>query len=88
MASSGMIQDYSVFTYKLKGLADLILKGQSDQIIRRFLAIQMGMSYNKGLAMDADTEEAGFVQRNYGGVGDIVDRLKALLTAESGMPHT
>ena len=88
MASSGMIQDYSVFTYKLKGLADLIMKGQSDQIIRRFLAIQMGMSYNKGLAMDADTEDAGFVQRNYGGVGDIVDRLKALLTAESGMPHT
>jgi len=88
MASSGMIQDYSVFTYKLKGLADLILKGQSDQIIRRFLAIQMGMSYNKGLAMDAETEDAGFVQRNYGGVGDIVDRLKALLTAESGIPHT
>lgn len=88
MASSGMIQDYSVFTYKLKGLAELILKGQSDAIIRRFLAIQMGMSYNKGLAMDAETEEAGFVQRNYGGVGDIVDRLKALLTAESGIPHT
>lgn len=88
MASSGMIQDYSVFTYKLKGLADLILKGQSDQIIRRFLAIQMGMSYNKGLAMDADTEEAGFVQRQYSGVGDIVDRLKSLLTAESGIPHT
>jgi hypothetical protein len=38
--------------------------------------------------MDAETEEAGFVQRNYGGVGDIVDRLKALLTAESGIPHT
>ena len=88
MASSGMIQDYSVFTYKLKGLADLILKGQSDAIIRRFLAIQMGMSYNKGLAMDAETEDAGFVQRNYGGVGDIVDRLKALLTAEAGIPHT
>lgn len=88
MASSGMVQDYSVFTYKLKGLSELILQGQSDAIIRRFLAIQMGMSYNKGLAMDADTEEAAFVNRNYGGVGDIVDRLKHLLTAESGIPHT
>jgi phage-related protein (TIGR01555 family) len=88
MASSGMIQDYSVFTYKLKGLSDLILQGQSDAIIRRFLAIQLGMSYNKGLAMDAETEEAEFVHRNYGGVGDIVDRLKHLLTAESGIPHT
>lgn len=88
LASSGMIQDYSVFVYKLKGLAELILKGQSDAIIKRFLALQMGMSYNKGLAMDSETEEASYVQRQYGGVGDICDRLKSLLTAESGIPHT
>lgn len=88
MASSGMVQDYSVFTYKLKGLSQMILQGQSDAIIRRFLAIQMGMSYNKGLAMDAENEDANFVSRQYGGVGDIVDRLKHLLTAESGIPHT
>jgi phage-related protein (TIGR01555 family) len=87
-ASTGMLADYSVFKYKLKGLSKLIMSGQTDELIKRFIAIQMGMSITQGLMMDAENEEAEFIQRNYSGVKDIVDLLTEQLVAASDMPRT
>lgn len=86
-ASSAMLQDYSVFRYKLKGLAKMCERGDVDAIMTRFMAIQMGMSIAKGLAMDAETEDADFVSRSYGGVKDILEVLIEQMVAVSDMPR-
>jgi phage-related protein (TIGR01555 family) len=98
-ASSAMLQDYSVFVYKLKGLRNTLegagavtsgvvdkQKSPTDKLLTRFKAIQMGMSIIKGLMLDADTEDASFMQRNYGGVTDIVNQLQDAMVAASDMP--
>lgn len=88
MASSSMLQDYSVFVYKLRGLARLAEGGERDKLMNRFLAIQMGMSVVKGLAVDADQEDAAFISRNYGGVDQIIQRLQEVFVASSDLPRS
>jgi hypothetical protein len=84
--STRMVQDYNVFVYKLKGLANLILQGKQDDILKRFRAILLSMSSLGGLAIDSDNEDAQFVSRNYGGLDQIIDRLKDDTGAAAGMP--
>lgn len=86
-SSSAMLADYSVFIYKLNGLAKLIQQGKQDELMQRFLTIQMGMSTMKGLAMDAEKEDGSFVQRSYSGVKDILEQLLEQLVASTDMPR-
>jgi phage-related protein (TIGR01555 family) len=86
-ASSAMMADYSVFKYKLKGLAKLVQDGNTDALLSRFVSIQMGMSVAKGLMMDAENEDADFVNRSYAGVKDIIDTLTEKLVSASDMPR-
>lgn len=85
MASNAMLGDYSLFWYKLDGLANLVRAKKYDEIYSRFLTLQMSKSVLKGLAMDAKNEDAGFIQRSYGGVKDILDLMIDYMVAESGM---
>lgn len=86
-AGAGMLQSHSMFKYKLKGMAEDVRSGRADRIINRFRMILMGMDALGGLAMDADNEEAEFIQRNYAGVKDLLEALRDGLTAASDMPH-
>lgn len=84
-ASNAMLQDYSLFWYKLDGLANMVRAKKYDEIYSRFLTLQMSKSVLKGIAMDAKNEDAGFIQRNYGGVKDILEVMIDYMVAESGM---
>lgn len=84
--STRMVQDYNVFIYKLKGLANLILQGKEADILKRFRAILLSMSSLGGLAIDNENESAEFASRNYGGLDGIIDRLKDDTGAAAGMP--
>jgi len=86
--STRMIQDYNVFTYKLQGLAQLILAGDEEKIFHRFQAILTSLSSLGGLAMDADKEDAQFISRNFGGLDVLIDRLKDDTSAAAAMPPT
>jgi len=86
-ASSAMLSDYSVFRYKLKGLAAAMQRENSDHLTERFLQIQMGMSVVKGLMFDAEHEDADFVNRNYSGVDKINDSLLEALVASQDLPR-
>lgn len=87
MSASSMLTDYSVFRYKLKGLASLIASGKEDLILERFLTIQMGMSVMKGLVMDADQEDGDFTNRSYSGIDKILEMLLEQLVASSNVPR-
>lgn len=94
-ASSSMVQDYSVFAYGLDGLSQMMNVSDEKQrakvtesLMHRFLAIQMGMSNIKGIMHDKEHESAQFVQRSFGGVDSILNKLEDILIAESGYPRT
>ena len=86
--SARMVQDYNLFIYKLKGLSQLILQGKESDILKRFRAIQLSMSSLGGLAMDSENEDGQFISRNFGGLDQIIDRLKEDTGAAAGMPPT
>lgn len=85
MATSAMLQDYSLFVYKLKGLAKLIDDGKQDLLLQRFLAMQMGMSVVKGLIAD-ENEDVSFVERNFSGSKEILESLLDYMVANSDIP--
>lgn len=87
-ASAAMTQDYNVFSYKLKGLSQLVAQGNTEALIKRFASIQMGMSTIKGLMMDADNEDANFISRSFAGIKDIIRELQDAFIAAAEMPRS
>jgi len=85
LTTNAMMADHSLFWYKLDGLASLVKAKKYDEIYNRFLTLQMSKSVLKGLAMDAKSEDAGFINRNYGGVKDILETMIDYMVAETGM---
>lgn len=84
-ASNSMLADHSLFWYKLDGLSNLIRQKKHDEIYSRFLSLQMSKSVLKGIAMDAKNEDAGFINRNYGGVQNILETMEGYLVSATGM---
>lgn len=83
--ANAMLQDHSLFWYKLDGLATLVRQGKLDELYSRFLALQMSKSAIQGMALDAKNEDVGFIHRNYTGVKDILELLIDHMVAESRM---
>ncbi|NJL54531.1 DUF1073 domain-containing protein [bacterium] len=80
-----MVADYSLFYYKLKGLAQLVQQKKTDTIYSRFTSLSMSRSAMGGFCMDMDNEDIGFIHRDYGGVDKIIDRMEDFMIAETGM---
>ena len=85
MASNAMLQDHSLFWYKLDGLSQLVKARKTDELVARFLSLQMSKSVLKGLALDARNEDAGFFNRSYGGVDKILEVLMDYMVSQTGM---
>ncbi|MGK7892358.1 MAG: phage portal protein [Xenococcus sp. (in: cyanobacteria)] len=86
-SSVGMVESHSLFKYKLKGLASKTQKNKPETLRKRFEAIIQGISAIGGLIFDADTEDADFIQRTYGGFDKILDKIELWLLAATGMPR-
>jgi hypothetical protein len=82
-----MVQDYDTFAYSLKGLGELILRGKTEDILKRFQAILLSKSSLGGIAMDAE-ESASYVSRNFSGLDALIERMKDDTSASADMPPT
>lgn len=95
-ASSAMLADYSLFKYKLHGLRKIGQKtnlgdrGTLDieMLMQRFIAMQMGMSVTNGLAVDAETEDAEFINRSFQGVDSILNILIDAFVSATDLPRS
>jgi hypothetical protein len=85
MSVNAMLNDHSLFWYKLDGLASLVKAKKHDELFNRFLTLQLGKSVLKGLALDAKAEDVGFINRNYTGIKDVLETLLDYLVAETGL---
>jgi len=87
-SGSNMLATHSLFTYRMKGLRQLTKTQDREGLHNRFHTLMQGMSSLKGLVLDADGEDAEFINRNYGGVQEIISELKENLASASGLPYT
>jgi Protein of unknown function (DUF1073) len=82
-----MIDSHSAFIMKMKNLA-LKVKGQnSDELSGRFKMILQGLKKVKGIFVDANQEEATFINRTYSGVDDILDCIESYMSSASDTPR-
>lgn len=86
-AISAMVQDCSVFVYKLKGLAQMI-KGQDENLLKsRLKLMRMMISVFGGFAADAEGENVEFPSRNFGGIDQVANQLRDAFIGATGIPH-
>jgi phage-related protein (TIGR01555 family) len=95
-SSSSMLADYSLFIYKLNGLRKIGQKTNPndkgtldlEMLMLRFAAMQMGMSSINGLAVDAETEDASFINRSFSGVDPILNILIDAFVSATDLPRS
>ena len=87
-SASTMMNSHSLFSYKMKGLKSLTQQKDKEGLQQRFQTLMQGMSSLKGLILDAEGEDAQFINRNYSGVSAIISELKENLASASGLPYT
>jgi len=87
-AVTSMLNDFSLFIYKMSHLGEMIADNDEDLIKTRFRTLRMGIKSMGGAAIDAENEEISFVTRQFGGIDAVADRLRDAFIGSTGLPHT
>ena len=86
-AIGAMVQDCSLFVYKLKGLAQMV-KTQDEALLKsRLHLMRMMVSVFGGFAADAEGESIEFPSRSFAGVDQVASQLRDSFIGSTGIPH-
>ena len=83
-----LLTEFDIFVHKVRGLASMLAAGKESQVRDRLQLNDMSKSIYRGYAIDAEKEELAFVSRQFGGVSEILEKLRIDIIAASGIPHT
>lgn len=83
-----LLTEFDVFVHKVRGLASMLAAGKESQVKNRLELNDMSKSIYRGYAIDAEKEELEFVGRQFGGVPEILEKLRVDIIGASGIPHT
>lgn len=83
-----LLTEFDIFVHKVRGLASMLAAGKEGQVRDRLQLNDMSKSIYRGYAIDAEKEELAFVSRQFGGVSEILEKLRIDIIAASGIPHT
>ena len=83
-----LLTEFDIFVHKVRGLASLLAAGKEGQVRDRLQLNDMSKSIYRGYAIDAEKEELAFVSRQFGGVSEILEKLRIDVIAAAGIPHT
>ena len=83
-----LLTEFDIFVHKVRGLAAMLAAGKESQVKDRLQLNDMSKSIYRGYAIDAEKEELAFVSRQFGGVSEILEKLRLDIIAASGIPHT
>lgn len=87
-SASGILDDFSLFVQKIKGLGQMVAAGKESQLQARLELNGMCRSVLGGLAIDADGEDVQFITRSLGGVDTVIGKLETEVQGASRIPHT
>jgi hypothetical protein len=66
----------------------MLAAGKEQDVRDRLVLNDMSKSVYRGYAIDAEKEELEFISRNFGGVGEILEKLRIDIIGASQIPHT
>lgn len=87
-SAATLLSEFDIFVHKLRGLSTMLAAGKEGDVRQRLVLNDMSKSVYRGYAIDAEKEELEFVTRNFGGIGDILERLRVDIIGASHIPHT
>lgn len=87
-SSATLMSEFDIFVHKIKGLSQMLAAGKEGDVRNRLILNDMSKSVYRGYAIDADKEELEFIGRNFGGIGEILEKLRVDIIGASKIPHT
>jgi phage-related protein (TIGR01555 family) len=87
-SAATLLTEFDIFVHKIRGLAAMLAAGREGQVKDRLVINDMSKSIYRGYAIDAEKEELEFISRNFGGIGEILEKLRVDIIGASKIPHT
>lgn len=86
-ATVRMLEDFSLFIYKMSQLKELIAEEEQELITARIATLRQGIKAVGGAVIDAAGEDISFANRQFGGIDAVSDKLRDAFIGSTGMPH-
>lgn len=86
-ATVRMLEDFSLFIYKMAQLKELIAEEDQELITARIRTLRQGIKAVGGAVIDANGEDIAFANRQFGGIDAVSDKLRDAFIGSTGMPH-
>lgn len=87
-SAATLLTEFDIFVHKLRGLSTMLAAGKEKDVRDRLILNDMSKSVYRGYAIDAEKEELEFISRNFGGIGEILEKLRIDIIGASQIPHT
>ena len=87
-SAATLLTEFDIFVLKLRGLSTMLAAGKEKDVRDRLVLNDMSKSVYRGYAIDAEKEELEFITRNFGGIGEILEKLRIDIIGASQIPHT
>jgi len=87
-SAATLLTEFDVFVHKLRGLSTMLAAGKEKDVRDRLVLNDMSRSIYRGYAIDAEKEEIEFISRNFGGIGEVLEKLRIDIIGASQIPHT
>jgi len=87
-SAATLLSEFDIFVHKIKGLAQMLAAGKEADVRNRLVLNDMSKSVYRGYAIDAEKEELAFISRNFGGIGEILEKTRVDIIGASKIPHT
>lgn len=87
-SAATLLTEFDIFVHKIRGLASMLSAGKESDVRNRLVVNDMSKSVYRGYAIDAEKEELDFISRNFGGIGEILEKLRIDIIGASQIPHT
>ena len=87
-SAATLLTEFDIFVHKLRGLSSMLAAGKEKDVRDRLVLNDMSKSVYRGYAIDAEKEELEFISRNFGGIGEILEKLRIDVIGASQIPHT
>jgi phage-related protein (TIGR01555 family) len=87
-SAATLLTEFDIFVHKIRGLSSMLAAGKEKDVRDRLVLNDMSKSIYRGYAVDAEKEELDFISRNFGGIGEILEKLRIDIIGASQIPHT
>jgi phage-related protein (TIGR01555 family) len=86
--SANIIARFITFVFKMKGLKEILIDPESEEVIRKRLQThKVGLGSVGGLILDSETEEVEWITSNLSGIPETITKQERLFTASTELPH-